>query len=78
LGLVSLAGVGREVGDVEDAEGVGATVGVLCGEGLDICDAAVLEGDGVVEGDKLSVVVVDEVGVGEFNGEDADATGSCR
>ena len=77
LRFVAPAGVGEEVWDVEDAVGVGAGAGALCGEGLDVCEAAVLEGDGLVEGAELVVDVVDLGGVGELDGEDADATGSC-
>jgi hypothetical protein len=77
LCLFSLAAVGDEVGDVEDAVGVGASVDALCGEGLNVGDASVLEGDGVIERVELVVVVVDCIGVGEVDGEDADGTGSC-
>lgn len=65
-----------EVGDVEDAIRVGADVDALGGEGLDVAQDAVLEGDGVVERVEAVVVVGDGVGVGEVDGEDADALGS--
>lgn len=44
---------------------------------MDVAQNAVLEGNAVVEGDELVVVVVDGIRVGEVDGEDADALGSC-
>ena len=76
--LVAYAVGGAQSRDIEDAVGIRARVDALCGEGLDIVEAAVLEGNGVVEGDELVVDVVDGGGVWEVDGEDADALGSWR
>lgn len=77
LCLVVLAGVAACFGDVEQAVGVGAGADALGGQGLDVGDAAVLEGDGLVQGVEFRVLVVDLGRVRELDGEDADATGSC-
>ena len=44
---------------------------------MDVGDASVLEGDGLIEGIELGVLVVDLGRVGELDSEDADPTGSC-
>ena len=74
--LLALALIAGEVGDVEQAIWVGA-VDALGGEGLDVAVDLVLEGNALVERVELVVVVVDGGGVGEVDGEDADALGSC-
>ena len=66
-----------EIGDVEDAVGILVGIDAFGGQGLDVVEDAVLERDGVVEGDELVVVVVDDVWVREVNGKDTDALGSC-
>ena len=77
LCFVPLAGLSKDVREVENAVGVRARVDALGGEGLDVGHAAVLKGDGLVEGVELVVYVVNLGRVGELDGEDADATGSC-
>lgn len=74
--LLTLALIAGEIGDVEKAVGIGA-VDALGGQGLDVAVDLVLEGDALVERVELVVVVVDGGGVGEVDGEDADALGSC-
>jgi hypothetical protein len=74
--LFALAAIGLQVGDVEEAVRVGA-VDTLGGEGLDVAVDAVLKRDVPGECLELGVLVVDDGGVGEVDGEDADALGSC-
>jgi hypothetical protein len=74
--LLVFAGVGLQVGEVEDAVWIGA-VDALGGEGLDAVENAVLKRDAGVERVELVVFVVDDIGIGEVDGEDADALGSC-
>jgi hypothetical protein len=74
--LLVFAGVGLQVGEVEDAVWIGA-VDALGGEGLDAVEDAVLKRDAGVERVELVVLVVDDIGIGEVDGEDADALGSC-
>lgn len=69
--------VGLQVGDVEDAMDLARVAGALCGEGLDVVGDAILERDGGRERVELRVFIVDDGGVGEVDGEDADALGSC-
>jgi hypothetical protein len=74
--LFALAGIRLQVGDVEKAVRVGA-VDALGGEGLDVAVDAVLKRDVPGECLELGVLVVDDGGIGEVDGEDADALGGC-
>jgi hypothetical protein len=74
--LLVFAGVGLQVGEIEDAVWIGA-VDALGGEGLDAVEDAVLKRDAGVERVELVVFVVDDIGIGKVDGEDADALGSC-
>jgi hypothetical protein len=74
--LFTLASIALEAGYVEQAVRVGA-VDALGGQGLDVAVDAVLKRDAPVERVELCVLVVDGSGVGEVDGEDADALGSC-
>jgi len=65
-----------EIGDVEDAVGILVGINALGRQRLDVVEDAILERDGVVEGDELVVVVVDDTGVRKINGKDTDALGS--
>lgn len=78
LALEVTAVVGAQVGDVENAIGVGASVDALCGQRLDATADAVVEAERIVERVELVVVVVDGAGVREGNGEDTYALGGYR
>lgn len=66
-----------DIGDVENAVGVLVAVDALGGQGLDVVEDAILERDGVVEGDELVVIVVDHERIREVDGKNANPLGSC-
>ncbi len=66
-----------QVGDEEEAIGIVAGVGVLGGKGLDGALDVVLKAEGAVERVELVVVIVDIIGIGKVNGEDANTLGGC-
>jgi hypothetical protein len=76
LCLVLPAALAEELGYVEDAVRIGAGADALGGEGLDVGDASVLEGDALIEGVELGVLVVDLGRVGKLDSEDTDPTSS--
>jgi hypothetical protein len=76
LFLLFFAGVGLQIGEVEDAVWIGA-VDALGGQSLNAVEDAILERDAGVERVELVVFIVDDIGIGEVDGEDADALGSC-
>lgn len=72
------AAICADIGYVENAVGVLVAVDALGGQGLDVVEDAILERDGVVEGDELVVIVVDHQRIREVDGKDANPLGSCR
>jgi hypothetical protein len=74
--LFGLAAIGTQVGYVEDAERIRA-VDALGGEGLKVAADAVREGEAVIDGIEILILVVDGRRVRKVNGIDADALGSC-
>ena len=77
LRLLVLAGGRVDIGDIEDAKGILVGVDALSRQRLDVVVDIVAEAERVIDGLELVVVVVDEAGVGEVDGEDADTLSSC-
>jgi hypothetical protein len=76
LFLLILAAIGLHIGKVEDTVWVRA-VDAFGGEGLYAVEDAILKRDAGVECVEFFVVVADDIRIGEVDGEDADALGSC-